>query len=102
MQERARSYASERFCSGCCLSSHGVQVSRWDWLRYDDGATGNRRGLNYLCQLSQFVDSSESSITVAFRDIVARRFERSLDFKIFVYNSDSDLNIFSFHEAIVS
>lgn len=68
MQERARSYASERFCSGGCLSSHGVQVSRWDWLRSDDGATGNRRGLNYLCQLSQFVDSSESSITVAFRD----------------------------------
>lgn len=66
MQERARSYASERFCSGgCCLSSHGVQVSRWDWLTSDDGATGDCRAFNYLCQLSQFVDSSETSITVA-------------------------------------
>lgn len=71
MQERARSYASERFCSGDCHSSHGVQVSRWDWLRSDDGANGDRRGLKYLCRLSQFVDSSESSITVACMDIVA-------------------------------
>lgn len=71
MQEKAQSYSSGRSCSGDCLSSLGVQVLRWDWLRCDDIANGDRCGLNHLCLFSEFVDSSESRISVAYVNIVA-------------------------------
>ena len=63
MQERARSYASERFCSGgLAFLLMGCRCH---------GEIGSDlmmellviAGLNYLRRLSQFVDTSESSIS---------------------------------------